>query len=427
MSMNSTTVLAPAQKPAHMYQLIAAASIGNALEWFDLLIYGYFAVTISRLFFPSANETVSLLMALGTFGISYLARPVGAIFLGAYADRAGRKASLLLSIVLMMIGTFLMLIMPSYASIGILAPICVLLARLMQGFSVGGEFGSATAFLVEHGSERKGYFASWQWASQGLAALIASAFGVALTTLLTRQQLESWGWRTPYLFGLLIGPVGLYIRNRVAETPEFLSIKPTRTPVRDLLVNQWDRVLLAIGAVVVSTSSNYLILYMPTYAAKSLRLPQSTGFVATLVGACILTFGAPMIGHWSDKVGRSRIMMATTLLFLVSVYPVFMFLTAHASMATLIAAVAWMSLLKTGYSGALPAFLAECFPAQTRATGMSLSYNIGVPIFGGFAPFYITWLIVLTGSNMAPGFYMIFTALLGLVALLIARARLHLQ
>jgi MHS family proline/betaine transporter-like MFS transporter len=425
--MNSTTVSAPAQKPAHMYQLIAAASIGNALEWFDLLIYGYFAVTISRLFFPSANETVWLLMALGTFGISYLARPVGAIFLGAYADRAGRKASLLVSIVLMMIGTFLMLIMPSYASIGILAPICVLLARLMQGFSVGGEFGSATAFLVEHGSARKGYFASWQWASQGLAALIASAFGVALTTLLTRQQLESWGWRTPYLFGLLIGPVGLYIRNRVAETPEFLSIKPTRTPVRDLLVNQWDRVLLAIGAVVVSTSSNYLILYIPTYAAKSLRLPQSTGFVATLVGACILTLGAPMIGHWSDKVGRSRIMMATTLLFIVSVYPVFSFLTGHASMATLILAVAWLSLLKTGYSGALPAFLAECFPAQTRATGMSLSYNIGVPIFGGFAPFYITWLIVLTGSNMAPGFYMIFTALLGLVALLIARARLHLQ
>jgi MHS family proline/betaine transporter-like MFS transporter len=427
MSINSTTVSASAQKPAHMYQLIAAASIGNALEWFDLLIYGYFAVTISRLFFPAANETVSLLMALGTFGISYLARPVGAIFLGAYADRAGRKASLMVSILLMMIGTFLMLIMPPYASIGILAPISVLLARLMQGFSVGGEFGSATAFLVEHGSARKGYFASWQWASQGLAALVASAFGVALTTLLTKQQLESWGWRTPYLFGLLIGPVGLYIRRRVTETPEFLSIKPTRTPVRDLLVNQWDRVLLAIGAVVVSTSSNYLILYMPTYAAQSLRLPQSTGFLATLVGAFILTFGAPMIGHWSDTVGRSRIMMATTVLFLVSVYPVFSILTAHPSMATLIAAVAWMSLLKTGYSGALPAFLAECFPAQTRATGMSLSYNIGVPIFGGFAPFYITSFIALTGSKMAPGFYMIFTALLGLVALLMARARLHLQ
>ncbi len=205
----NTAVSASAQKPAHMYQLIVAASIGNALEWFDLLIYGYFVVTISRLFFPATNETVSLLLALGTFGISYLARPFGAIFLGAYADRAGRKASLLLSIVLMMVGTFLMLIIPGYASIGILAPIIVLLARLMQGFSVGGEFGSATAFLVEHGSERKGFFASWQWAGQGLAALIASAFGVALTTLLTRPQLESWGWRTPYLFGLLIGPVGL--------------------------------------------------------------------------------------------------------------------------------------------------------------------------------------------------------------------------
>ncbi len=427
MSIQSTTVSAPAQKPAHMYQLIAAASIGNALEWFDLLIYGYFAVTLSRIFFPTANESVSLLMTLGTFGISYLARPVGAIFLGAYADRAGRKASLLISIVLMMVGTFLMLIMPSYASIGILAPIAVLVARLMQGFSVGGEFGSATAFLVEHGSERRGFFASWQWASQGLAAIIASAFGVALTTLLTKAQLESWGWRTPYLFGLLIGPVGLYIRNRVSETPEFLSIKPTRTPVRDLMVNQWDRLLLAIGAVIVSTSSNYLILYVPTYAVKSLHLPQSTGFVATLVGAVILTFGAPMIGHWSDTVGRSRIMMATTLLFLFSVYPLFSFVTTHASMATLIFAVAWLSLLKTGYSGALPAFLAECFPAQIRATGMSLSYNIGVPIFGGFAPFYITWLIALTGSNMAPSFYIIFTALLGLGALLIARARLHLK
>ncbi len=426
--MNSagTTVSASAQKPAHIYQLIVAASIGNALEWFDLLNYGYFAVTISRLFFPARNETVSLLMALGTFGISYLARPFGAIFLGAYADRAGRKASLLLSILLMMVGTFLMLIVPGYASIGILAPIIVLIARLMQGFSVGGEFGSATAFLVEHGSERKGFFASWQWAGQGLAALIASAFGVALTTLLTRPQLESWGWRTPYLFGLLIGPVGLYIRRRVSETPEFLAIKPSRTPVRDLLTKQWDRVLLAIGAVVVSTSANYLILYMPTYAAKSLRLPQSTGFIATLIGAFILTFGAPMIGHWSDKVGRSRIMMATTVLFIITTYPVFSLLTAHASMATIIFTVAWMSLLKTGYSGALPAFLAECFPAQTRATGLSLSYNIGVPLFGGFAPFYITGFIVLTGSNMAPAWYMIFTAVLGLAALLVARARLHL-
>ena len=167
------------------FRVVTAASIGNALEWFDLLIYGYFAATISRLFFPSHDPTVSLLLAFGTFGAAYLIRPLGAIVLGGYADRAGRKASLMVSIVLMMVGTLLMAIMPTYASIGILAPLAVLIARLMQGFAVGGEFGSATAFLVEHGPGRKGFFASFQWAGQGLGAVLASSFGVALTTLLT--------------------------------------------------------------------------------------------------------------------------------------------------------------------------------------------------------------------------------------------------
>jgi MHS family proline/betaine transporter-like MFS transporter len=425
MSTSTTSNVAPKKTSWHLYRLVIAASLGNALEWFDLLVYGYFAVTISKLFFPVANETVSLLLALGTFGASYLVRPLGAIVLGSYADRAGRKASLVVSILLMLVGTFLTAIMPTYASIGMAAPICILLARLMQGFSVGGEFGSSTAFLVEHGPERKGYLASFQWAGQGLAALLASAFGVALTTLLTPQQLQAWGWRVPYFFGLLIGPIGFYIRRHVDETPEFLRTKTTRTPVRDLFAQQWDRVLLAIGAVIVSTSSNYLILYMPTYAIKQLHLPQSTGFMATLVGGVILMLGAPMIGHWSDKVGRTRIMLATTVLFLVSVYGVFAWLTAHPTMATIILVVSWMTVLKTGYSGALPAFLAEIFPAQTRVTGMSISYNIGVPIFGGFAPFFITTLIILTRSSMAPAFYMMFTALLGLGALLLARARLR--
>jgi MHS family proline/betaine transporter-like MFS transporter len=410
-----------------MYRLVIAASLGNALEWFDLLVYGYFAVTISKLFFPVADETVSLLLTLGTFGASYLVRPLGAIVLGGYADRAGRKASLVISILLMLVGTFLTAIMPTYASIGIAAPIAILLARLMQGFSVGGEFGSSTAFLVEHGPERKGYLASFQWAGQGLAALLASAFGVALTGWLTPQQLQAWGWRVPYFFGLLIGPIGFYIRSHVPETPEFLRSKPTRTPVRDLFRQNWDRVFLAIGAVIVSTSSNYLILYMPTYAIKQLHLPQSTGFVATLVGGAILMVGAPIVGHCSDKIGRSSIMLATTVLFLLTVYPIFVWLTTHASMAVIILAVAWITILKTGYSGALPSFMADVFPAQTRVTGMSISYNIGVPIFGGFAPFFITSLIALTRSNMAPSFYMMFTAVLGLVSLLIAQARLKIR
>jgi MFS transporter, MHS family, proline/betaine transporter len=407
-------------------RIVTAASIGNALEWFDLLIYGYFAVTISRLFFPSDDQTASLLLALGTFGASYLVRPVGAIVLGAYADRAGRKASLMVSILLMMIGTLLMVVMPTYASIGALAPVAVLLARLMQGFSVGGEFGSSTSFLVEHGADRKGFFASFQWAGQGLAAVLASLFGVGLTTALTADQLNVWGWRIPYVFGLLIGPIGFYIRRHVDETPEFLAVEATATPVREVLGQQWGRVLLAIGVAVVSNSSNYLILYMPTYAVKQLSLPQSSGFIATLLGGLILTCGSPLIGHSSDSMGRTRIMQVAAGLFVISAYPAFVLLTTYASLPVLIGIVCWLSLLKTIYSGIMPSLLSEMFPTRTRSTGMALSYNISVPIFGGFAPFISTWLIEVTRSNLAPSFYLIFTALVSLGALVLVRNRLRL-
>ena len=381
-------------------------------------------MTISRLFFPSDDQTVSLLLALGTFGVSYLVRPLGAIVLGAYADRAGRKASLMVSIVLMMIGTTLMVVVPTYASIGVLAPLFVLFARLLQGFSVGGEFGSSTSFLVEHGPDRKGFFASFQWAGQGFAAVLASLFGVGLTTALTADQLNAWGWRLPYIFGLLIGPIGLYIRRRVDETPEFLAAEATSTPVRDVLRDQWDRVLLAIGLAVVSNSSNYLILYMPTYAVKQLSLPQSSGFAATLLGGIILTVGSPLIGHSSDSLGRTRIMQVAAGLFVISAYPAFVLLTGYASLLVLIGIVCWLSLLKTIYSGVMPSLMAEIFPTRTRVTGMALSCNISVPIFGGFAPFISTWLIELTGNSLAPSFYLMLTALVSLGALVLVRNRL---
>jgi MFS transporter, MHS family, proline/betaine transporter len=405
-------------------RIVTAASIGNALEWFDLLIYGYFALTFSRVFFPTDDQTVSLLLALGTFGVSYVVRPLGAIVLGAYADRTGRKASLMVSIVLMMIGTLVMVVIPTYASIGVLAPIAVLGARLMQGFSVGGEFGSSTSFLVEHGPDRRGFFASFQWAGQGFAAVLASLFGVGLTTALSVEQLNAWGWRIPYIFGLLIGPVGFYIRRHVDETPEFLAAEATATPVREVLGRQWNRVLLAIGIAVVSNSSNYLILYMPTYAVKQLSLPQSSGFIATLLGGLILTVGSPLVGHSSDSMGRTGIMQLAAGLFLISAYPAFLVLTGYAALPVLIGIVCWLSLLKTIYSGVMPSLMAEIFPTRTRGTGMALSYNISVPIFGGFAPFICTWLIGLTGNNLAPSFYLMFTALLSLGALVLLRNRL---
>jgi MHS family proline/betaine transporter-like MFS transporter len=424
--MSSATPTQAAAAPS-TFKIIAAASIGNALEWYDILVYGYLAVTISHLFFPTVDQTLSLLLALGTFGVSYLVRPLGAIVLGAYADRAGRKASMLASIVLMTIGTGLMVVIPTYASIGILAPIAVLLARLFQGFAVAGEFGSATAFLVEQTTHRKGFFASFQWFGQGLAAVLASFFGVVLTSALTPDQLQSWGWRVPFLFGLLIAPIGLYIRRQLNESPEFLDTLPAKTPVSDLLISQWDRVLLAIGAVIISTSANYIVLYMPTYAVNQLHLPQVLGFIATLIGGLVLTFGAPVFGHLSDSIGRIRIMGAVCVLFAVSAYPAFVLLVGHASLTSIILIVCWLSLLKAAYSGILPAFMAELFPVQTRGTGIALSYNISVPIFGGFAPFIVTSLIAETGSNLAPSFYLIVTSLLSLAVLVIIHLRIKIS
>jgi len=404
-------------------RLIVAASVGNALEFYEILVYGYFAVIIAKVFFPVANDAVSILVTFGTFGISFLARPVGAIFLGTYGDRQGRKAALTLSILLMTIGTGLMTVMPSYGAIGLAAPALVIAARLLQGFSVGGEFASATTFLVEHRPDRAGFFASWQWSSQGLAALIATGLGVLLTTTISAADLQAWGWRIPFGFGLLIGPVGYYIRNRMAETPEFLAAGAARAPLRELFVKQWDRLALTTGAVIASTSSQYMIVYIVTYASRELALPQSTGFTAGMLAAALQAVAVPFVGLWVDRVGQIRVMAGSALLFVLTSYPAFVLLDAHASLMVLIAMVCWLSLLKSFFSGALPSLMAKIFPVTTRVSGLSLSYNIAVPIFGGFAPFFAQSLIDITGSKLAPSYYMIATAALSLAALIAIRRR----
>ena len=325
--------------------VIVAATIGNVLEWFDFLVYGFFAVTIAEVFFPADNPTISLLLTFSAFGLAYVVRPLGAVIVGGYTDKHGRKAGLTLSIGLMMIGTILMLATPGYATIGVVAPIIITLARLLQGFSVGGEFGSAVAFLVEHGHGRKGFSASWQWGSTGIISIIVSLFGLALTTLLTHDQLVSWGWRLLYFFGMLIGPAGLYIRSQVSETPEFLQAKkPESVPIRRLLREQPLAVLLALGASIISNSSYYLLLYIPTYGVKTLHLPASTGFIATLVGGVILAVFSLVAGHCSDKIARPRIMVWTAWLFLLTAYPVFWLMVAYPSLAACVFAVGWLNL-----------------------------------------------------------------------------------
>jgi MFS transporter, MHS family, proline/betaine transporter len=404
-------------------KVIVAASLGNAMEWFDFLVYGYFAVTISKVFFPTENETASLLLTLGTFGAAYVVRPIGAIFIGAYTDRFGRRAGLTLSILLMVIGTTMTALTPGYATIGLAAPILILLARLTQGFSVGGEFGSAVTFLAEQTASRKGFVASWQWASTGITGFLASGFGLVLSSILSPEQLTDWGWRVPFLFGILVGPIGLYIRRRLDETPEYIKIEPTRTPVRDMLRAHPIEALLAIGISAISNSSAYIILYIPTYAMKELHLPQATGFTATLVGAIILGIASPFAGHFSDKFGRGGILSGMAWLFFLTTWPLFFLMVASPSLGTAIFAASWLSLVKAGYSGVLPSQLSELFPTPVRGIGVSLSFAIAVTIFGGFTPFISTWLIAVTGNSLSPSFYIMLTAALSIIALVFVRRR----
>ena len=411
-------------KRPSMKRLIVAATIGNVFEWFDFVVYGFFAVTLAQVFFPTGDPTVSLLVTFGAFGLAYVVRPLGAIVVGGYTDRAGRKAGLLLSMALMMIGTSLMAVTPGYATIGLAAPIIITIARLLQGFSVGGEFGSAVTFLAEHGGRRRGFSASWQFATGGIITVLASIFGITLTTLLTHQELVDWGWRIPYFFGMLIGPAGLYVRSKVVDTPEFIEAeKPETIPIKDLLRRHPLPVLLALGISIISNSSFYLMLYIPTFGIKQLHLPQYTGFIATLVGGLILAIGCPLAGHWSDRIPRPLLMVIMCWLFVLTAFPAFYLMVAWPSLAACVIAVAWLQGVKAGYSGVLPSLLSEQFPVETRAIGVSLSFSTAVTIFGGFAPFVATWLIARTGSPLSPSYYLIFTALLSLAALIAIQRR----
>jgi MHS family proline/betaine transporter-like MFS transporter len=415
--------------PPSLRRMIVSAMIGNVLEWFDFVVYGFFAVTIAEVFFPAHDPTVSMLITFGAFGLAYFVRPLGAIVVGSYTDRAGRKAGLLLSIALMMIGTTLMALTPGYETIGIAAPILITLARLLQGFSVGGEFGSAVSFLSEHAGARRGFSASWAFATGGMITVLASIFGVTLTTVLSHEQLVDWGWRLPYIFGMLVGPAGLYIRSKLVETPEFLKAeKPETIPISDLLRRYPREVLLALGISIISNASFYILAYIPTYGVKTLHLPQSAGFTATLIGGLILAIGCPLAGHWSDKMtSRPLIMVVTCWLFVLTPYPAFYLMAAWPSLATCIIAVAWLQLVKAGYSGVLPSLMSEQFPVDTRAVGVALGYSVSVSVFGGLAPLVATWLIVQTGDSLSPSYYLVFCGLLSLVALMVIQRRARAQ
>lgn len=398
---------------------VVAASLGNALEWFDIIVYAFMAPVITRLFFPELGDPIGLIVTFGIFGVSYLIRPIGAMVIGSYGDTHGRKAALTLTIALMTFGVAIMAFAPTFATIGAAAPLLIIVSRLIQGFSAGGEFGSATAFMTENSAERKAFYASWQVATQGVSMFLAAGAGFLLNTVVDQETLYAWAWRLPFIFGMLIGPVGLWIRVHMDDTPEFQQAEVVESPLGATLRRHFPRVLTAAACVGLATMSVYLITYLPTFAQKNLGLPPWSGYVGAIVAGVTTFIASPLIGTLADRIGQTRIMMTTAFIGLVIAWPLFHALTSAPSVKTLIIVEIVIGCLMAAYFAPLPSLMAEMYPVEIRTTGMSLSYNIGVTLLGGFAPSILAWLV--TYDLRAPSMYYMFVAVLSLIGLTIAR------
>ena len=409
---------------------IVATVIGNGLEWFDFTVYSFFAVIIARLFFPTGDELSSLLLAVATFGVGFFMRPVGGIIIGIYADRVGRKAALSLTILLMAVGTTLIGIAPTYDQVGPFAPMLIVLARLLQGFSAGGEMGGATAFLTEYAPEReRAYYSSWIQASIGVAVLLGAAVGTFVTSSLPPEALNSWGWRLPFLIGMLIGPVGYYIRHHLDETPTFQQTKDkTDSPLKEVLRDYPRQTAASFSMVILWTVCTYVLLfYMPTYAVKVLKVPQSSGFVAGMVGGMAILVFAPLVGRLADRFGRRILLSGSAALIFVLAWPMYVYINQVPGLFSLLVFQLVFGVLIAGYTGPILAAFSELFPAKVLSTGLSVAYNLAVTIFGGFASFIITWLIATTGSTMAPAFYVMIAAAISFAGTLLVREPAYLR
>ena len=397
---------------------VIAATVGAVLEWYDLLVYAMFAVVLGKQFFPNSSPAGSLLLSWGTFALAWLARPLGAVVIGAYGDRAGRKPALVLSASLMLAGTLLTGVLPPYASIGVAAPVLLMLARLLQGFSAGGEFGSATAMLAEQDPKRRGFYASLQWSATGLAVFLAAGFAFVINSVLTPDQVGAWGWRLPYLFGLLIGPAAWYIRRRGVETPEFTHTSMAAHPIAEVASRDKVRVLLGAGVVAAGAAGSYTINYMPSFAATQLHMGAATALIGTMVAGAVNTVLPPVFGQLSDVFGRYRVMGLFGVIGLCVIYPLFLWVLAVPTLFTLIAIqVVVAAVFYCGYYATVPSFLAELFPTRRRTTGISIAYVLAQLAFGGVTPVVVSALIKATGNPAAPGLYLAAVTALSLACL----------
>jgi MFS transporter, MHS family, proline/betaine transporter len=405
---------------------LVAGVIGNVLEWYDFAVYAYFVPVISRLFFPTDNKVISLLSTLAVFGVGFVMRPVGSIVFGIIGDRLGRRSALSAVIFLMALSTFALGLLPTYAQAGLLGPVLLVIARLAQGLSAGGEWGGSTAYIVEFAPEgRRGYVGSWQQVSVGAGFLLGSLSALVLNRGLAEDALLSWGWRVPFLLGILVGAVGAYMRWRLEDTPSFTDLSQqgavAKTPLMETLTKYPRETALAFGLTLHNTVAYYIALvYIPGWFVREAKLPQNT---ALAIGTCsLLAFIIliPFMGALSDRVGRRPLLVVSCIGYALLTYPLFL-VASTGAVAACFAMQFTLVILLSCYAGAAPAAYAEIFPTRVRYTALSIGYNLAVAIFGGFAPLIATYLIDLSGSKLAPSFYVIAAAAISFIILLRTR------
>lgn len=399
-------------------RVVAATVAGNALEFYDFVTYAFFAVYIGKTFFPAATPMGSLLLSVAVFGVGFFARPLGGVLIGAFADRAGRRPAMLLTIVLITLGTLGLALTPSYESIGLAAPVIVVLCRLIQGLALGGEVGPSSAFLIEAAPPgRRGLYASWQLASQGGAGFVAGIIGLGLTHLLSPAEMQAWGWRVPFVVGLLLVPLALYLRHAMPETLHAAPAQPLNSGVTGL--KRKRRLIgLAVLVVIGGTVSTYVGNFMTTYAITTLKMTPSLAMGATVVvGLTTLVFS--LVGGWlCDTVGRRPTMFWPRVAAAVCTVPAFLLLIEHPGATTLFAVSAVLAALTAMSGAASLVAIPELLPRGIRATGMSIAYAIGVSLFGGTTQFVITWLIGVTGNPAAPAWYVAATSVVTALAMM---------
>jgi len=400
---------------------------GNFMEMFDFFLFGFYANAIAAAFVPAGDEVASLMMTFMTFGAGFLMRPLGAIILGAYVDRVGRRKGLIVTLALMAAGTLLIACVPGYATIGYAAPLLVLTGRLLQGFSAGVELGGVSVYLAEMAPPgRKGFYVSWQSASQQVAIVVAAALGFGLNRLLSPTQVGEWGWRLPFFVGCMIVPVLFMIRRSLQETEEFRARKH-RPELRDIfrsMVANWGLVVCGMMLVSMTTVSFYLItVYTPTFGKSVLHLTTGAALLVTLCVGVSNFIWLPVMGALSDRVGRRPLLIGCTVLAILTAWPALHWLVQAPSFSRMLEVELWLSFLYASYNGAMVVALTEVMPVEVRTVGFSLAYSLATAVFGGFTPAVATGLIEATGDKSAPGWWLTFAAVCGLLATLMLYRR----